>query len=135
MEDPVQDYRKLRVWQKAHSLTVQLYAVAAYLRSPLARPLRDQLLRAAISVPSNIAEGAGRGSDPDFGRFLRQSLGSLNEVEYDLLLARDLGFLPATEHLRYSPRVEEVRRMLSGLIAKLRPKSPEAGRGKLAAGS
>ena len=86
---------------------------------PAAWPLRDQLLRAAISVPSNIAEGAGRGSDPDFRRFLLHSLGSLNELEYDLLLARDLGFLPAAEHARLSARLEEVRRMLSGLIASL----------------
>ena len=85
----MQDYRKLRVWQQAHSFTLEAYAVSAYLTRPIAWPLRNQLLRAVISVPSNIAEGAGRGSDADFRRFLLHSLGSLNEVEYDLLLARD----------------------------------------------
>jgi four helix bundle protein len=99
----VQDYRKLKVWQKAHKL------------------------RAAISVPSNIAEGAGRGSDPDFRRFLLHSLGSLNEVEYDLLLARDLGFLPSVEHARFSASLEEVRRMLSGLIASIEDSTNPAG--------
>jgi four helix bundle protein len=117
----MQDYRKLRVWQKAHQLTLETYAVSAHLRNPTSWPLRTQLLRAAISVPSNIAEGAGRGSDADFRRFLLHSLGSINEVEYDLLLARDLGFLPITEHSRFPPQVEQVRRMLSGLIAELRP--------------
>ena len=115
----MQDYRKLRVWQKAHKLTIDTYAVSAMLTAAPAWPLRNQLLRAAISVPSNIAEGAGRGSDLDFRRFLRHSLGSLNEVEYDLLLARDLGFLPTTEHSRFGSQVADVRRMLSGLIAKL----------------
>jgi four helix bundle protein len=86
---------------------------------PTSWPLRDQLLRAAISIPSNIAEGSGRGTDADFRRFLLHSLGSLNEVEYDSLLARDLGFLPSPEHARFSACVEDVRRMLSGLIASL----------------
>ena len=115
----MQDYRKLRVWQKAHALTLETYAASAYLDQPKGWPLQSQLLRASISVPSNIAEGAGRGSDPDFRRFLFHSLGSLNEVEYDLLLARDLGFLPAAEHSRLSTQLEEVRRMLSGLMASL----------------
>ena len=113
----MQDYRKLKVWQKAHAFVLKAYAVSTYLKAPEAWPLRDQLLRALISVPSNIAEGAGRGTDPDFGRFLKPSLGSINEVEYDLLLARDLGFLPAHEHSRLSAHLEEVRRMLCGLIA------------------
>ena len=108
----MQDYRKLKVWQKAHGLTLSVYATSAYLE----KPLRSQLLRAAISVPSNIAQGAGRGTHPDFRRFLLHSLGSLNEVEYDLLLARDLEFLPPASHRRLASQLEEVRRMLSGLI-------------------
>ena len=115
----MQDYRKLKVWQKAHGLTLSVYATSAYLEKPPAWPLRSQLLRAAISVPSNIAQGAGRGTHPDFRRFLLHSLGSLNEVEYDLLLARDLGFVPSVEHARVSASLEEVRRMLSGLIASI----------------
>ena len=69
------------------------------------------------SIPSNIAEGTGRGSDPDFRRFLFHSLGSTNEVEYDFLLARDLGFLPLPLHEQRAREIQEVRRMLSGLIA------------------
>ena len=90
----MQDYRKLRVWQKAHALTVRSYVVSATFRQPEAWSLRDQITRAAISVPSNIAEGAGRGTDPDFRRFLWHSLGSCNELEYDFLLARDLDSCP-----------------------------------------
>jgi four helix bundle protein len=83
------------------------------------------MLRAAISVPSNIAEGAGRGSDADFYRFLRHSLGSLNELEYDFLLARDLGFLTPGAHARLGGQLQEVRRMLSGLIAHLTHGTPQ----------
>ncbi|MDQ3348016.1 MAG: four helix bundle protein [Acidobacteriota bacterium] len=95
------------------------YGISAHLRSPEAWPLRDQVFRAAVSIPSNIAEGAGRGSDLDFRRFLRHSLGSCNELEYDLLLARDLGFVPSELHASLSQRLEEVRRMLSGLVRRL----------------
>jgi len=113
----MQDYRKLRVWQHSHRLALRAYALTAYLKTPAAWPLRNQLHRASISVPANIAEGAGRGSDADFRRFLLHSLGSLNELEYDLLLARDLGFLPHHEHAKVSTHIEEVRCMLSGLIS------------------
>jgi four helix bundle protein len=115
----LQDYRKLSVWQKAHCLALNVYANVSYLQKPDAWAIRDQMLRAAVSVPANIAEGAGRGSDKDFRRFLWHSLGSVNELEYDLLLARDLGFLPAPAHSRLTADVEEVRRMLSGLVQRL----------------
>ena len=115
----MQDYRNLRVWQKAHSLTLETYALSAQLQKPDAWPLRDQMFRAAISIPSNIAEGAGRSSDPDFRRFLWHALGSCNELEYDLLLARDLRFVPLETHRRLAGQLEEVRRMLSSLVQRL----------------
>src|SRR5450759_811319 len=83
----MQDYRKLQVWQRAHQLALKTYEVPAYLLKPEAWPLRHQILRAAISIPSNIAEGAGHGSNPDFLRFLWNSMGSCNELESQLLLA------------------------------------------------
>ena len=113
----MKEYRKLFVWQKAHKLAAGAYAASAYLKSPEAWPLRDQLLRATISIPSNIAEGSGRGSDPELRRFLWYSLGSCNELEYDLLLARDLRFLPPAVYEPLAGDVEEVRRMPSGFIA------------------
>jgi len=93
-----------------------VYAISPYLKTPEAWPLRDQVLRAAISIPSNIAEGKGRSSDADFRRFLFHSLGSCNELEYDLLLARDLTFVPAASHSDLAEQLEEVRRMLIGLV-------------------
>ncbi len=116
----MQDYRKLTMWQKAHQLTLDVYADSAlYLTTRPAWPIRDQAQRAAISMTSNIAEGAGRSSNPDFRRFLFISLGSTNELEYDLLLAKDLQFLPSLLHHRRTGQIEEVRRMLCRLAQTL----------------
>ena len=112
----MQNFRNLKVWQKAHQLALQTYALPAYLLKPEAWPLRDQLLRAAISIPSNIAEGAGRGSDPDFRRFLWHSMGSCNELDSQLLWARDLQFIPSEVHTRLGNQVSEVRKMVVRLI-------------------
>ena len=116
----MQDYRKLHVWQKAHRLALDTYAISPHLQKPDAWPLKDQVFKAAISIPSNIAEGTGRGSDADFRRFLFHSLGSCNELEYDLLLARDVQFLPSSLHISLTGQVEEVRRMLSGLVQSIK---------------
>ena len=116
----MQDYRKLRVWQKAHQLAIDTYALPAYFKKPEAWPLRDQIFRAAISIPSNVAEGAGRGSNPDFVRFLWHSIGSCNEFESDLLLARDVDLLPRDIHTRLGNDVSEVRKMLSRFMETLR---------------
>jgi len=71
-------------------------------------------------IPSNVAEGAGRSSDPDFSRFLWNSIGSCNEFESQLLLGHDLKFIPDNLHTRLGDEVAEVRRMLNGLIASLK---------------
>jgi four helix bundle protein len=112
----VQDYRKLRVWQKAHQLVVEIYGQVHLYKAPEAWPLRDQTLRAAISVPANMAEGSGRGTNPDFRRFLFHSLGSCSELEYHLLLARDIKILTVASHDRLASQTREIRRMLTGLI-------------------
>ena len=116
----MQDYRNLFVWQKAHKLALRAYALPEYLRMPEGWALRDQVLDAAISIPSNIAEGAGRASDADFRRFLWYSNGSCNEFEGQILLALDLKFIPAALHAELSDGVSEVRRMLTSFIQKLK---------------
>jgi len=76
--------------------------------------------RAAASIPSNIAEGCGRSSNADLARFLHISMGSANELEYFLLLARDLRFLESTAHDNMSADVQEVKRMLPSLITRVK---------------
>ena len=121
----MQDFRKLVVWHKAHALTLQVFAVSENLRKPPYFLLQNQMIRAAISVPANIAEGAGRKGDREFRRFVRIAFGSASELEYHLLLARDLGLVPVAAHDRLSSAAAEVKRMLTGLAATL-SKEPEA---------
>jgi four helix bundle protein len=116
----MQDYRKLHVWQKAHRLTLDVYADSAmHLAHRDAWELRGQVHSAAVSIPSDIAEGSGRGSNPDFRRFCCYALGSANELEYHLLLAKDLRFLPVAVHDRRAEQIQEVRRMLVSLVRTL----------------
>jgi len=112
----MQDYRKLRVWQQAHRLALKTYTVTPHLAKPEGWALREQVLRSAISIPSNIAEGTGQGSDPEFARFLWYSMGSCNELESQLLLGHDLNFIPSEMHAALAGDIADVRKMLSGLI-------------------
>ena len=112
----MQNFRNLEVWQKAHMLAVHAYELPAYLHEPKAWALRDQILKAAISIPSNIAEGAGRGSDPDFSRFLWYSMGSCNEFESDLVLGGDVKLIPGAVLSQLGNEVSGVRQMLTRLV-------------------
>ncbi len=115
----MQDFRNLKVWQKAHKLMLQTYAVSATIKHPQHFCLKDLLTRAAISVPANLAEGCGRTGDRELRRFVRLSLGSASELEYHLLLAHDLGLIADLAYGRLGAATVEVKRMLSGLAARL----------------
>src|SRR3990170_3468129 len=111
----MKDFRSLQVWQRSHALVLEIYRVTREFPVDEAYGLRAQLRRAAASVPTNIAEGCGRGGDNDFARFVQIALGSASETEYHLLLARDLGYVKETEYQGIEVGVTEVKRMLSGL--------------------
>jgi four helix bundle protein len=115
----MQDFRNLRVWQKAHQLTLETYAAFANIKEPQHFCLKNQVTRAAISIAANIAEGCGRTGDREMRRFVRVSLGSASELEYHLLLARDLVLLTGPTYARLAAATVEVKRMLAGLAAHL----------------
>ena len=83
--------------------------------------LTNQIRRACASIPTNIAEGCGRDEDTEFRRFCRIAMGSASEVEYQLLLAKDIGMLDREKYRRLSENVVEIKRMLASLIKKLQP--------------
>lgn len=116
----MKDYRDLQVWRKAHELTLAVYRVTQRFPGDEKYGLTNQLRRASCSIPSNIAEGCGRGSDVDFARCCQIAMGSACEVNYQLLLARDLGYLNESEHQRLDGAVNEVQRMLTALLTRLR---------------
>ena len=112
---PMSDYRNLDVWRRAHGLTVGVYSATSTYPVGERFGLATQTRRAAVSIPSNIAEGAGRDSDRDFAKFVAMAVGSSNETEYQLLLAHELGYLATKEFEALSREVVEIRSMLIGL--------------------
>jgi four helix bundle protein len=116
----MKDFRSLKVWEKAHQFALMVYRLTKSFPREEQYGLTSQLRRAAASVPTNIAEGCGRGSDPDFARFLQVALGSACECDYLLLLSRDLEYVSLDAHVELYESVSEVKRMLTGLIQTLR---------------
>ena len=122
----VADFRKLKVWQKAHLLTLDAHRVAGQIRAAKHASLRSQIIRAAMSVPTNIVEGSSQQSSREFSRFLRIALNSTTELEYHLVAARDLGAVRGFDSLTLIAQVIEVRKMLYGLIRYLASRSGES---------
>lgn len=117
----MKDFRDLKVWEKSHELTLLVDAATASYPDNERFGLTSQTRRAASSIGANIAEGCGRGSDADLGRFLQYAMGSASELEYHLVLARDLTFLDAATHLALSSAVIDVKRMLASFLKRLKP--------------
>ena len=115
----MQDYTRLNVWQRAHALTLAVYKATERFPSIERYGLTAQLRRAVASIPTNVAEGSARRSDPVFNNFLDVARGSASEVGYQLLLARDLGYLPASTYEALSAECVEIARMLMGLRRRL----------------
>ena len=110
------DYKSLKVWEKAYQLTLNIYQVTSNFPKEELYGLTSQIKRAAASVPANIAEGSGRGSNAELIRFLRIALGSAYELEYHLLLASDLTFIGEVDYQHVNDQIIEVKKMLTGLI-------------------
>ena len=108
----MQDYRKLRVWHRAHALVISTYALCKLLPDYEKYGLASQLRRAAVSIGANIVEGSKRLNRGDFARFLNVALGSASEVEYLLQVGRDTGFFDAEEVERLLDDVGAVAAML-----------------------
>jgi four helix bundle protein len=108
----VKDFRQLKVWEKAHQLTLNVYQSSRAFPKDELYGMTSQVRRSASSIPANIAEGCGRGSDAEMARFCRIGLGSASELEYHLLLAHDLGYLDENKYQTIVADVYEVKRML-----------------------
>jgi four helix bundle protein len=116
----MRDFRELKVWGKAHDLTIGVYNATRGFPSEERFGLISQLRRASSSIGANIAEGCGREGDAELARFLQIARGSASEVEYHLLLARDLGFLQNDTYVQLNEKVCEIKRMLTAFIQRLR---------------
>lgn len=112
----MQDFRKIKVWNEAHQLTLKIYEISANFPKSEMFNLTSQLRRACTSIPNNIAEGCGRNSDKDFLRFLHIALGSTNETLYLLILSKDLKLITEESFVELEDQVEKVKAMLLAFI-------------------
>ena len=115
----MEDFKDLKVWAKAHELTLAVYRQTRGFPKGEAYGLTSQLRRAAASIGANIAEGCGRRLDGEMKRFLQIARGSASELEYHFLLARDLQILDGNAFNELEGRVLEVQRMLASLVQRL----------------
>ncbi|MGD0469059.1 MAG: four helix bundle protein [Terriglobales bacterium] len=117
----MKDFKELRVWSKAHELTMLVYKLTRAFPRDEVYGLTSQVRRSAASIGANIVEGCGRHSDGEMTRFLQIARGSASETEYHLLLAKDLGFLQEGDFQAAEQSVVAVQRMLTALVQKVQP--------------
>ena len=115
----MQNYKDIKAWQKAHQLTLEIYTLTKTFPKEEQFALTSQIKRASYSIAANIAEGCGKRSAADFTRFLNISLGSANETEYYLILAKDLHLIEIADYNRLYALVNEVKAMLISFIRKV----------------
>ena len=116
----MQDFRNLRIWQKAHEMTLKIYKETVKFPKEERFGLTSQLRRSVASIPANIAEGCGRNGDKEFARFLQIAMGSASETEYHILLAKDLNFMPVSNYEEIQKELVEIKKMLNTLIIKIK---------------
>ena len=116
----MKDYRKLVVWEKAHKLTLFIYNITRAFPKEEQYGLVSQIRRAAASTPTNIAEGCGKNTQPDFARYLQNAFGSMQEVQYLSFLSFELKYLDQENYIILENSISEVKAMLIGLIHRVR---------------
>jgi len=115
----VKDFRELKVWGKAHDMALRSYRLTEYFPKHELFGLASQIRRSGASIPANIAEGCGRVGNTELHRFLQIACGSASELEYHLLLARDLGYVSSADHRSANKQLLEMKRMLVALTRKV----------------
>ncbi|MBI2758981.1 MAG: four helix bundle protein [Chloroflexi bacterium] len=119
----MKDFRQLKVWEKSHALTLAIYKATEQFPKQELYALTNQIQRAAVSVPANIAEGCGKNTDAELARYFQIAMGSSSELEYLLLLAHDLSYFPEENYTALNANLIEVRKMLNAFLQTLRAKS------------
>lgn len=116
----MRDFRELNVWKKAYQLTLDVYKSTRNFPREELYGLPSQIRRSAASIPANIAEGCGRAGKAELSRFFQIAMGSASELEFHLLLARDIGLLSGADHNQLSGQAIEVKRRLTAYWQKLK---------------
>lgn len=124
----MRDFKTLAVWQKAHALTLAIYEASRGFPREETYGLTSQMRRSASSIPANIAEGCGHESQSELARFLHIAMASASELEYHLLLARDLGILASPAYFQLDQQTGDVKRMLTRFMQKVQADSRSMSR-------
>jgi four helix bundle protein len=116
----MRDFRQLRVWEQSHKLALAIYEVTKGFPKEELFALTNQMRRSATAIPTNIAEGCGRETNKDYAHFLQIALGSAFELDYQILLSKDLSYTDEKKYLELNDMVDKIRRQLAILIKKVR---------------
>jgi four helix bundle protein len=119
LEVALKDFHDLHVWERSHKLTLAIYAMTARFPREEVYGLTSQIRRCAVSTGANIAEGCGKMGNNEFQRFLQIAAGSASELDYELLLAKDLGCIAVTDFSGIASELLQIRKMLSSLLRKV----------------
>ena len=115
----MRDFRKLQIWERAHNLVLKIYETTKLLPKEELYGLTSQIRRAAVSIPTNIAEGAGKDSNKDFVRYLNIALGSLSEVQYLLFLIKELNYIVDSQISPLEVEANELKMMIYSYSSKV----------------
>jgi four helix bundle protein len=115
----MRDFRKYSVWEQSHKLVLEIYTITKYFPNEEKFGLISQIRRAVTSIPTNIAEGCGKISEKDFARYLGISFGSASELEYLILLSKDLNFIDDQKYQIVQNEIVSVKKQLYHLINKI----------------
>ena len=113
------DYKKLQIRERSHAIVLEIYKLSKEFPKDELYGLTSQLRRSSVSISSNIAEGCGRNSDAELARFLVIAMGSAAEAEYQLLLAKDLGYMDDVIYKKLDDELNQIRKMLNAFIKKV----------------
>ena len=119
MSKPINTFRDLIAWQKAMAFVTEIYRITRTLPKEETYGMTSQMRRAAVSIPSNLAEGHAHRSRTEYGRFVQISIGSLHELDTQLEIAVNLGYLTPSSYAELQEKVRELERMLTSLHQKL----------------
>ena len=119
----MRDFRQLKVWEQSHRLTLKIYEITKNFPKEELYSLTNQIRRSCSSIPTNIAEGCGRGSNKEYAYFLQIAIGSAYELDYQILLAKDLKYIDNVIYSELSDEVSRLQKQITALLRKVRAAS------------
>ncbi len=116
----MRDFRELKIWEASHLLTLKVYRITKQFPKEETYALTSQVRRSSSSIPTNIAEGCGRGTNKEFAQFLQIAMGSAYELDYQILLARDLEYIDKKIYSELSGEITSLQKQIAALLIKVR---------------